>query len=176
MAASIEELLDNLSNEIEDAKNAAFSSDKCVIERDHILELIEDIKVELPVELKRARDLVAQREEYLDRAKSEADTIRQQADDYRERTTSDDVIVQEAQDKADEILDDAEERAARLRDTVNSYCADILARLEDAMADAFDEVKQTRARFLDVLDDADNRGSAPAAASSRRAYDDEEDD
>lgn len=51
MAGSIEELLDLLYTEIEEAKNAPLSNDRCVIERDRVLDMIDDVKAELPVEL-----------------------------------------------------------------------------------------------------------------------------
>ena len=61
MAGSVEELLDLLYTEIEEAKNAPLNNDRCVIERDRVLDMIDDVKAELPVEIKRAKDLVANR-------------------------------------------------------------------------------------------------------------------
>lgn len=55
MAGSIEELLDLLYTEIEEAKNAPLSNDRCVIERDRVLDMIDDVKAELPVEIKRPK-------------------------------------------------------------------------------------------------------------------------
>ena len=62
MAGSVEELLDLLYTEIEEAKNAPLNNDRCVIERDRVLDMIDDVKAELPVEIKRAKDLVANRQ------------------------------------------------------------------------------------------------------------------
>ena len=44
MATAVDELLDMLFDMVDEAKNAAFSSDKCVIDRDKALDLIEDAK------------------------------------------------------------------------------------------------------------------------------------
>ena len=60
-AGSIEELLDLLYTEIEEAKNAPLSNDRCVVDRDRVLDMIDDVKAEMPVEIKRAKDIVAQR-------------------------------------------------------------------------------------------------------------------
>ena len=47
--------------------------------------MIDDVKAELPVEIKRAKDLVANRNDYIASAKREADSLRQQAEDYAKR-------------------------------------------------------------------------------------------
>ena len=73
MASGVEELLDMLFEMIDEAKNAAFSGDKCVIDRDKALDLIEDAKKQLPVDLAEARKILNARNEYLAAAKREAD-------------------------------------------------------------------------------------------------------
>ena len=55
MASGVEELLDMLFEMIDEAKNAPLSSDKCVIERDRALDLIDDIRSQFPMELTEAR-------------------------------------------------------------------------------------------------------------------------
>jgi len=52
MTASIEQLLEQLYGEIEEAKPMPLSNDKCVIERDRILDMIDDVKAEMPAEIK----------------------------------------------------------------------------------------------------------------------------
>ena len=54
------------------------------------------------MEIKRAKDLVANRNDYIASAKREADSLRQQAEDYAKRLVNEDAIVREAEKKADE--------------------------------------------------------------------------
>ena len=61
MASGVEELLDMLFEMIDEAKNAPLSSDKCVIERDRALDLIDDIRSQFPMELGEARKVMASR-------------------------------------------------------------------------------------------------------------------
>lgn len=49
----VQRLLDMLYGMIDEAKSAAFSSDKCVISRDEALDLLDEIRAKLPLELKR---------------------------------------------------------------------------------------------------------------------------
>ena len=48
----VQRLLDMLYGMIDEAKSAAFSSDKCVISRDEALDLLDEIRAKLPLELK----------------------------------------------------------------------------------------------------------------------------
>ena len=63
MASGVEELLDMLFEMIDEAKNAPFSNDKCIIERDRALDLIDDIRSQFPMELSEARKMMANRAE-----------------------------------------------------------------------------------------------------------------
>ena len=54
----VEKLIDMLYDMINDAKNMPLSSDKCVIDRDAALDLLDEIRAGLPAELKRAQDLI----------------------------------------------------------------------------------------------------------------------
>ena len=75
MATGVEELVDMLFTMIDEAKNAPLSSEKCVIERDKALDLLDDIKAQFPVELAEARKIVSARNEYVAAAKREAEEI-----------------------------------------------------------------------------------------------------
>lgn len=63
MASGVEELLDMLFEMIDEAKNVPLSGDKCMIERDRALDLIDDIRSQFPVELSEARKMMANRAE-----------------------------------------------------------------------------------------------------------------
>ena len=110
-------------------------------------------------------------------AKREADDLRHQAEDYAKRLVNEDAIVREAEKQADEILAEAEEQCRMLRAAASEYCEDTLRRMEEAVADAYDEVKRSRAKFRSALG-ADHGGPAPRSQSApRRAmYDAEADE
>ena len=76
---------------------------------------------------------------------------------------NEDAIVREAEKKADEILSDAEEQCRMLKAAASEYCEDTLRRMEEAVADAYDEVKHSRAKFRSALSAASG-GPAPGAS------------
>ena len=76
----VQRLLDMLYGMIDEAKSVAFSSDKCIIVRDEALDLLDEIRAKLPLELKKAQELIAARSEYVAGAKKEAQEVLRQAE------------------------------------------------------------------------------------------------
>ena len=177
MASGVEELLDMLFEMVDEAKNMPLSSDKCVLERDRALDLIDDIRAQFPVELGEAKKLVASRNDYIAAAKREAEVIRKQAEAEAQRMLAEESVLNQAKQRSAELMRQAEERSRELKRSANEYCEDTLRRMEEAVADAYDEVKRSRAKFRSALG-ADHGGPAPRSQSApRRAmYDAEADE
>ena len=170
MATGVDELLDMLFDMIDEAKNAPLSSDKCVIERDKALDLIEDIKAQFPVELAEAKKILNARSEYVAAAKREADEIRKRAEIEASQMVNEAQVMNQARAKANDLMAQAEQKAKEVRRSANEYCVDILRRTEEALADAHEEMRQTHSRFRNAMGAA---SSAPAGNS--RIYDAEAD-
>ena len=163
MASGVQELLDMLFEMIDEAKNAPFASDKCIIERDRALDLIDDIRSQFPIELSEAQKIMSSRTEILASAKREAESIRKDADLKARQLLSDEVIALQGKQKANEMLQLAEERSRELRRAANEYCEDALRRTEEAVAAAYDEVKKSRARFRAAAGASSVPGVTPTA-------------
>ena len=147
MASGVEELLDMLFEMVDEAKNMPLSSDKCVLERDRALDLIDDIRAQFPVELGEAKKLVASRNDYIAAAKREAEVIRKQAEAEAQRMLAEESVLNQAKQRSAELMRQAEERSRELKRSANEYCEDALRRTEEAVAEAYDEIKKSRARF-----------------------------
>lgn len=147
MATAVDELLDMLFDMIDEAKNAAFSSDKCVIDRDKALDIIEDAKKQLPVDLAEARKILNKRDEYLASAKREAEEIRKRAEIEANQMVSEAPVMTQARQKAREVLAHADEEAKKTCRETNEYCVDLLRRTEDALAAAHAEMRQVHNQF-----------------------------
>lgn len=168
MAGNVEELFDLLYEMIDEAKNVPLSSDKCMLERDKALDLLDDIRAMFPVEVKKAKELVEKKNDYIVSAKREADDLRQRAEEQAKRILSEDALVLEARQVADEIITEAQKTSQQLKYAANEYCEDMLRRMEDAVADAYDEVKHSRAKFRGAL--------GVGGSASRSIYDAAEDE
>ena len=172
MATAVDELLDMLFDMIDEAKNAAFSGEKCVIDRDKALDLIEDAKKQLPVDLAEARKILSARNEYIATAKREAEEIRKRAEIEANQMVSEAPVMNQARQKAREIVAHAEEEAKKTCRETNEYCVDLLRRTEDALAAAHAEMRQVHNLFRSGM------GSTGGGSSSggSRMYDAEADE
>ena len=162
MATGVEELLDMLYELIDEAKGLPLSSEKCIIERDKALDLLDEIRGQFPMELSEAKKLLASRNEYLASAKREAELMRKQAEEQARQMLAEDELLAQAKQKGNEIVRKAEERSRELRRVANDYCEDALRRTEEAVSEARDEVATARSRF---------RAAAQAAAGGRTVFD-----
>ena len=170
MASGVDELFDMLYGMIEEAKNMPLSSDKCIIERDRVLDLLDDIRAQFPVELAEAQKLLAARNDYIASAKREADLIRQQAEEKAKQMIAEDQVLNAAKQRSAEMLRQTEERTRELKKAANDYCEDALRRTEEAVSEAFNEIKNSRIRFRAAA------GGVPSAgAGQSKVYDAEAD-
>ena len=143
----VQRLLDMLYGMIDEAKSAAFSSDKCVINRDEALDLLDEIRAKLPLEVKKAQELIRARDEYVAAAKKEVEKMMRQAELDAKTIVSESEIMQQARAKSNDIIRRAEERSKELYHVANTYTEDALRRTEEAIQAALDEVKESRIRF-----------------------------
>ena len=104
------ELIDELYSMVSEAWGVPLGNDKCIVERDKVLNMIEDIKAQLPVELSEAKRLVSARDEFIGNAKREAESIRRAAEEKARalkgkviQTVPEDQIVETLLAKAQEI-------------------------------------------------------------------------
>ena len=81
----IEDLISILYETVQDARAVPLSSEKCIIEREKVLDLLDEISNSLPGELKQAKIIVDSRSEVITNARREAENIRKQAQQDAEK-------------------------------------------------------------------------------------------
>ena len=147
MANDINHLIDMLYEKVEDAKSPALKPDLSIVDRDEILDLLDELRAQLPIEMKRAQELLAAREKFVEDAKRDVDRMIHQAELDAKAKISDSEVLTAARDKGRQIISHAEERSRQMYRVTNEYTEDALARTEEAIQMALDEVKQSRVRF-----------------------------
>ena len=147
MANDVNHLIDMLYTMIDEAKSTAFGQGKCTINRDEALDILTEIRSRLPLEIKKAQELIRAREEYIASAKKEVEKMLRQAELDAKTIVSESETLQRARMKSAEIIRRAEERTGELYRVANSYTEDALRRTEEAIQMALDEVRQSRTRF-----------------------------
>ena len=143
----IEDLITVLYDTIQDAKSVPLSADKCILERDKILDMLDEIIGQLPAELKQSRTIVESRNELIGQARRESETIIRQAQEKANQLVTQEAIYQEAQRQSQELLQQTQTRMAELRRVSNEYMDDALLRTEEAIAQSLAEVRDTHTKF-----------------------------
>ena len=72
MDNEVMELIDQLYTMVSEAWGVPLGNEKCIVERDQVLEILDEIKTAMPVELSEAKRLVSARDEFINNAKREA--------------------------------------------------------------------------------------------------------
>ncbi len=147
MANEVDRLIDMLYEKIEEARPVALQTGMCKVDRDEVLDLLDELKAQLPVEIKRSQELLTAREKFKDEAKREADRIVRQAEQTAAKLVSESEIVYNAREEARQILEQAGDRARMLSQMASEFSEDALARTEASIQAALNEVKESRARF-----------------------------
>lgn len=158
----IEDLITVLYDTIQDAKSVPLSADKCILERDKILDMLDEIISQLPAELKQSRTIVESRNELIGQARRESESIIRQAQEKANQLITEEAIYQEAQRQSQELLMQTQIRMAELRKVSNEYMDDALLRTEEAIAQSLAEVRDTRTKFK-ALAEAQEKKSAVSA-------------
>lgn len=186
----VDEMLDMLYEMIDDAKAIPFSND-CRLDRNGALDLLDSIRNRFPVELGEAIKIVQNRDQYVADAQKEANRILEQAQAQAQRMVDENETVRQARAAAEEairtakvrateilskaneeahaVTQEAEDRAEGLKRAANEYCADALRRTEDAVAEAYGEIKQSHDHFRALI-------STSGPSGRRAAYDAEKDE
>lgn len=140
-------LIELIYQQVEEAKAPAFRSDMSIVDRDEILNLLDELKAQLPMELKRAQELLNARDKFVEDARRDAERMMRQAELEAKTKISESEVMYAAKERARKIVARAEERSRQLYQVANEYAEDALARTEEAVQAALDEVKQSRVRF-----------------------------
>ena len=144
------EIIDMLYTMIAEAWGVPLGNDKCIVERDKALGLLDDLKAVLPQELSEARRLVNAREEFVSSAKQEADTLRRTAEEEAGRLVDKQSVYLAAQQKAEETVRVAEEKSREVRRAAGAFLDDALRKTEDTIASALETVRNARSQFKAV--------------------------
>lgn len=147
MENEVLELVEMLYTMISEAWGVPLGNEKCIIERDKALNILDEMKAQLPVELAEAKRLVAARDEFIVNAKREAESVRKVAEEHARHLVEEQEIVRVARARATELTTSAESKSKELRRVANEYVDDALRRTEEAVSAALDEVRQSRVRF-----------------------------
>jgi len=142
----IETILHQLLDVVGNARPMPLSS-SVMINRDEVLEIIESALSRMPEELRAARWLLREREEFLAKVQREGDDILDAARGRAERMVQRTEVVRAAQHTARRLVEEAEAEARRLRHEAEDYCDHKLAQFEIILDRTTKTVQAGRSRL-----------------------------
>lgn len=159
---NIEDIISALYDMVQDARALPLGADKCIVERDKVLDMLDEIIAQLPVELKQARTIVESRNELIGQARREAEALIRQAQEKADKLVEDEAIYQEAKRQCQEMVLQTQTRMAELRKASNDYMDDALRRTEEAIALSLEDVRDTRTKFKALIDNQERKANTAA--------------
>lgn len=152
-----EDIIGALYDMVQDARSMPLASDKCILERDKVLDMLDEIIAQLPAELKQARTIVESRNELVAQARREADGILREAQEKAKELVTKEGIYQEARKRSEELVGQTQERINQLRKAANEYMDESLRQTEEVVSNALNEVRETRMKFRAVTEAQEQR-------------------
>ncbi len=159
MQSRMEQLIEEMEQYIASCKPQAFSKENIIVDRDHMEELLDELKRKTPEELKRYQKIMAQKDAILDDARSKAEALVSKATLQTNELVSEHEIMQKAharaqevetlaRQKAQEMLDAAAEEANAMRMSAVEYTDNLLASIENLMSHA---IQTTTGQYENML-------------------------
>lgn len=133
--------LQHLEEMVMQAKSMPLSS-SVLMNRDEVLDLVKEMRILVPEEIKQARFVVRDREELLAKARARADEIIEAAHREQAQLVGEESVVAAAHDEAGRIVADAEEQAHRTRREADDYVDSRLEQLESVLRRATGSMTQ----------------------------------
>ncbi len=121
-------LLDRLEEVLSSGSRLPFTS-RTLVDEDECLDILDQIRVAIPEELKAARRLTQERDQLLAEARAEADRVVREADQQVAGRVTDHALVVAAQTRANQIEQEAMQQAEELRREADRYAYRALERL-----------------------------------------------
>ena len=144
---NVTELLDTIEDTLEESTSMPLSGGKRLVDVEKVRDYLDDIRANLPGELRQAQQIVNDRAQIVDTANAQAQAIVKKAEERARILVSDAEIVKAAQQRAAEITAAAQSESRTLRQTVTDYCDNMLKTTEEAMVENAAQVKNVRANL-----------------------------
>lgn len=152
MNSKIEQTIEELEQYIDSCKAQPFSPNKIVVNKDQIDELLTELRLRTPEEIKRYQKMISNKEAILADAQSKADQIIAQAEVTHSELVSEHQIMQQAYAQANEVIVAASKQAQDILDKATmdannirlgaiSYTDQLLGNLENILSNSIDSSK-----------------------------------
>ena len=160
MSSKIEQIIDDIEDYIEGCKFQTFSSTNILVDKEHIEELLRELRMKTPDEIKRYQKIISNKEAILNDAKEKADAMLKEAQVHTDQMVNEHEIMQQAYAQANEVVQQAVNQAQQILDTATTdangirqsamkYTDDMLAELQGIVKTA---IADTQSKYTGLLE------------------------
>lgn len=160
MSSKIEQIIDDIEDYIEGCKFQTFSSTNILVDKEHIEELLRELRMKTPDEIKRYQKIISNKEAILNDAKEKADAMLKEAQVHTDQMVNEHEIMQQAYAQANEVVQQAVNQAQQILDTATTdangirqsamkYTDDMLAELQSIVKTA---IADTQSKYTGLLE------------------------
>ena len=143
-------LLETIEEILENSRKVPFVH-KNIVDKDEIIELVQEIRLKLPDELKQAKWVKEERTRIIQEAKKEGEDIVKEAENRIIAMIDEHEITRKAYDEKQRILDSANEMAKEMSEGTKEYADTILAEIEGTISSLKDNIDQAQAAINNAV-------------------------
>ena len=128
---------------VENARSVPMSRN-CIVDRGELISMLDQLRAELPGEMRRATALLEERDKILDAGRREAERIIVEAESEHARLVSVNEITVSAEHEGARLIADARSESQRLREEVDDYVDTALANFEQFLTRSLASIERGR--------------------------------
>lgn len=185
MSSRIEQIIEEIEEYVESCKYQPLSTTKIVVNKEELEELLRELRLKTPDEIKRYQKIISNKDAILADAQNKADAIIAEAQAKAREMVEQSEVMQSAYAQANETVNNANQQAQEILDAATNdansirlgaigYTDDMLANLSNIMTTALNDAGEKYNSFVESLTSCyntvvQNEVSSPAGCSGRRA-------
>ncbi|MDD5833132.1 MAG: vacuolar family H+-ATPase subunit H [Clostridiales bacterium] len=189
MSSKIEQIIDDLDAFIDGCKYQPFSNTKIVVNKEELDEMIVEMRMRIPEEIKKYQKIIAQQEAILEDARTQAQNMINDAQAQIDVLVSDHEVMQRAYQRANEVVDEARgqadsivesavQDANSIRQGALQYADGLLADIQNIIAGTAGESRQRLDQMFDSLESvyrqcSENRSQLNVDNTAYESYENE---
>ena len=158
----IEQLIDEIMEFVESCKASAFSSSKVIVPKEELFDLLDELRLKVPEEIKRCQKMIANRDAIIADAEDKASAIEQAARAQAQMLINENEITQQAiyqgnelvrqaSEHADMLVAQAQADADQIRAGALGYTNEMLGRVEQVLASSYEITKNRAEAMLESM-------------------------
>lgn len=141
---SIEQILQSMDEMLDKSWGLPLTGGRSMVDADKLRDLIDDIKINLPAEIRQAKSIVSDRTEILEAAKREGEALIRKAEERSKSIISHEEIVRAAQARASDIITQAQVKAREIRQAAHDFSDDTLKDAEESLTKSLLDIRSAR--------------------------------